>query len=65
MPDPSQYTLSTRDVARRLGVNVDTVQRWTDSGKFPCVRTPSNFRRFRPEDIDTFAATMLPNEASA
>lgn len=64
MTQPSDYTLSTGDVARLLGVNIDTVARWANAGKLPCLRTPGGFRKFRPEDVDALAASMLPEVAS-
>lgn len=65
VPQPSEYTLTTGDLADRFGVNIDTVARWADGDKLPCLKTPGGFRRFRPEDVDEFALTLLPSgEAS-
>lgn len=64
MNRPSDYTLTSGEAARLLGVNVDTVQRWADTRKLPCLRTPGGFRKFRPEDVDQLAASMLPEVAS-
>lgn len=63
MPQASDYTLSTRDAASLLGVNLDTVARWADDDRLPCLRTPGGFRRFRPQDVDAFALTLLPKAA--
>ena len=40
--------------ARRLGVHVDTVRRWADDGRIPCVMVAGQ-RRFKVSDIDTLA----------
>lgn len=65
MTQPSDYSLTSGDAARRLGVNVDTVQRWADSDKLPCLRTPGGFRRFRPEDVEKLAVSMLPGKVAS
>ena len=61
MPQVSDYRLTTRQVAAQLGVNLDTVARWADKKGLVCLRTPGGFRRFRQEDVDAFAATLLPS----
>lgn len=55
---PSGYTMTTGDVAQRLDVSIDTIQRWTDQGKIAHRKLPSGWRRYRPEDIETFANAM-------
>ena len=37
-----------------LGVHVDTIRRWADSGKLPAVILPSGHRRFRVSDLEAF-----------
>lgn len=54
--EPSEFTNSTGDVARRLGVTHDTIADWADKGHLPCWRTPGGHRRFRPADVDRFIA---------
>jgi excisionase family DNA binding protein len=54
----SSYSLSPSDVADQLGVHVDTVKRWADSGLLPFMRTPGKWRRFRQEDVDAFIASQ-------
>ncbi len=61
---PSDYSLTSGAVAVRLGVNIDTVARWADADKLPCLKTPGGFRRFRQQDVDAFAASLLPKAAS-
>ena len=47
--------LSTHDVANILGVHINTVRRWGDSGIIKVYRIgPRRDRRFRLEDIDRF-----------
>lgn len=60
MAQPSDYTLSTGEAAKRLAVNIDTVAKWADAGKLPCLRTAGGWRRFRPQDVAEFAQTLLP-----
>ena len=45
---------STVDVARRLGVSLQTVQRWVDSGRLKAWKTPGGHRR-----IDGRSAELL------
>ena len=59
------YSLSPQDVADQLGVHVDTVKRWADSGALPSLRTPGKWRRFRQEDVDQFVAGSAEPKASA
>jgi len=49
-------TLSTRDLAKLLDLNVSTVKRWADGGELPCMRTPGGHRRFCLEDVHGFLA---------
>lgn len=48
------FELTTRDVARLLGVSHGTVRRWADDGLLPSYRTPNGQRRFSREDLDGF-----------
>lgn len=64
MTHPSEFTLTTGDLAKRFGVNVDTIARWADQGLLPCLRTPGKFRRFSEADVERFAAELLPKAAS-
>lgn len=62
MTDASTYTLTTSEVAARLGVSQDTVSRWAKGKGLLCLVTPGGWRRFRPEDVDAFAASLLSGE---
>ena len=44
-------TLTIGEAARALGVSVDTIRRWADSGKLPVIVLPSGHRRFYTEDV--------------
>lgn len=51
----SKVMLKTRDVAQLLGVHVNTVRRWSNSGVLRAYRISSRGdRRFRREDIERF-----------
>lgn len=51
--------LSVRATAARIGVHENTIRRWEAQGIIPAVRLPgSNFRRFRPEDVDRLATDI-------
>lgn len=51
--------LSVRATAESLGVHENTIRRWEAQGIIPAVRLPgSNFRRFRPEDVERLAREM-------
>jgi len=56
-PQRSQYRamLRTKDVARLLGIHINTVRRWGDVGILKSYRIGSRGdRRFRREDIEDF-----------
>lgn len=45
--------LTTAEVARLVGVNVDTIHRWVDAGYLRVVRVgPRGRFRFRQEDVE-------------
>lgn len=49
----AEATLTSADVARRVGVSSRTVRDWADRGDLPAVRlTPRSPRRFRAEDVE-------------
>ena len=54
----SRLALSTSQVARRLGVSVGTVRRWSDDGHLNAYRTPGGQRRFSAEQVDAFVASL-------
>ncbi|MEL6383878.1 MAG: IS607 family transposase [Cyanobacteria bacterium J06626_18] len=56
----SSVTISIGEAAQELGVSVDTVRRWADSGKLKFERAPSGHRRFYLKDIKRI--TPRPNQ---
>ena len=46
--------LTTRDVAKILGVGTTSIKRWADSGLLRCVKTPGGHRRFPRDGVDAF-----------
>jgi excisionase family DNA binding protein len=58
---PSESALLTvSEAARRLGLSIDTIRRYGDSGRLPVVWTPTGQRRFRPEDVDALLSDRRP-----
>ena len=53
-PGPTPRVYTTIDVARRLGVSLQTVQRWVDAGQLRAWKTPGGHRR-----IDAASAERL------
>ena len=46
------------EAAAALGVSLNTVRRWSDSGKLICYRSPGGHRRFRRGDVDSLLTTQ-------
>ena len=58
--------LRVHDAARLLGVSLNTLRRWSDSGKLACYRSPGGHRRFRLEDVQALlVAEERPPAAEA
>lgn len=53
--------LTLGEASRMLGVDPDTLRRWSDGGKIDLLRTPGGHRRFRRETIQS----MLPRPRTA
>jgi len=53
--------LTLGEASRMLGVDPDTLRRWSDGGKVDLLRTPGGHRRFRRETIES----MLPRPRTA
>lgn len=56
--------LTSREVARLLGVSEASVKRWADSGLLPMEKTAGGHRRFRPEDVARIRREGLADETS-
>jgi excisionase family DNA binding protein len=54
----NRLVLSTSQVANQLGVSLGTVRRWSDMGHLRAYRTPGGQRRFSPQQIDEFVASL-------
>lgn len=50
----SRDLLTTREVAKALGVGTTSIKRWADSGLLRCVKTPGGHRRFPRDAVETF-----------
>ena len=53
--------LRLSEAADLLGVSLNTLRRWSDSGKLPCYRSPGGHRRYRRAD----AVAALRHQAGA
>lgn len=54
----SALGLTASQAARRLGVSLSTVRRWSDLGHLPGYRTPGGQRRFSPDQLDAFLRSL-------
>jgi excisionase family DNA binding protein len=52
--------LTASQAARRLGVSISTVRRWSDAGHLEGYRTPGGQRRFSVEQLDAFLELLRP-----
>ena len=41
-----------REAAAERGVSLNTLRRWSDSGKLTCYRSPGGHRRYRRGDVE-------------
>jgi excisionase family DNA binding protein len=58
-----QQLITTEEVAKRLGTNVDTIRRWVRDGRIPAIRMGGRFIRL---DWDAVMASMKrPTEAQS
>lgn len=57
--------LTTREVARLIGVGPTSVKRWADAGLLPCVKTAGGHRRFLRDQVDRFLEAQGAMEAEA
>lgn len=56
----NKQLLSIGEAAKRIGVSIDTLRRWDQSGKFKSVRiSPGGNRYYRKSDIDLFIGDQL------
>ncbi len=61
--------LRLSEAAAMLGVSLNTLRRWSDSGKLVCYRSPGGHRRYRRGDVETLLRAQSgegrPGEASS
>jgi excisionase family DNA binding protein len=51
-----QYTLlSIGEAAKVLGVSIDTLRRWANTGKIRTYREKGNYRYFRVSDLESYS----------
>jgi excisionase family DNA binding protein len=50
--------LNVSDAAAYLGVSAASLRKWSDQGLVRVYRTPGGQRRYAPEDLDGFLASM-------
>ncbi len=55
--------LTSKEVARLLGVSEASVKRWADSGLLAAEKTAGGHRRFRPEDVAVFRRAGMSDES--
>ncbi len=53
------------EAAEALGVNSNTVRRWSDAGKLTCYRSPGGHRRYRRRDVDSLLQAEIASPATA
>ena len=54
----SRMGLTASEAARRLGVSISTVRRWSDAGHLQGYRTRGGQRRFSVEQLDAFLVSL-------
>lgn len=53
--------LSSKQVAKMLGVNESSVKRWADSNYLKCIKTPGGHRKFNIVDVNEFVSNRKQN----
>ena len=53
------------EAAAELGVSLNTLRRWSDSGKLTCYRSPGGHRRYRRGDVEALLRAEDPTSAAA
>ena len=60
----TEKLLTVAQVAKLLGVHVNTVRNWADKGLIKVVMLPSGYRRFEPAEIERLRKEMGLGDAS-
>jgi excisionase family DNA binding protein len=50
--------MNVSEAAGFLGVSAASLRKWSDQGIVPVYRTPGGQRRYSPEDLEQFLASM-------
>jgi excisionase family DNA binding protein len=61
-PTPNKEYLSRSEVAELFSVSPNTVTRWAEAGKLPCVRTLGGHRRYEADRMYQLAQQMVNQE---
>jgi excisionase family DNA binding protein len=56
--EAGQRFLNVSDAADFLGVSAASLRKWSDQGIVQVYRTPGGQRRYSPEDLEQFLASM-------
>jgi excisionase family DNA binding protein len=56
--EANQRFLNVSDAAHFLGVSAASLRKWSDQGIVQVYRTPGGQRRYSPEDLEKFLASM-------
>jgi len=56
--EASQRFLNVSEAAEFLGVSAASLRKWSDQGLVPVYRTPGGQRRYSPDDLEGFLASM-------
>jgi excisionase family DNA binding protein len=56
--EASQRFLNVSEAAEFLGVSAASLRKWSDQGIVPVYRTPGGQRRYAPNDLEEFLASM-------
>jgi DNA-binding transcriptional MerR regulator len=55
--------LTTGEAALAIGVAAETIRHWENTGRLPCMRTPTGRRVFRVSDVERIARGRDRSEA--
>jgi excisionase family DNA binding protein len=50
--------MNVSEAAEFLGVSAASLRKWSDQGLVPVYRTPGGQRRYAPDDLEQFLASM-------
>ena len=56
--EAAQRFFNVSEAAEFLGVSAASLRKWSDQGLVPVYRTPGGQRRYSPEDLEAFLASM-------